>query len=161
MLRLAPLALAAALLAAPGRADAQGRPFGLGVILGNPTGISAKAYLARAHAIDAAVGAAFLHGSGLHIHADYLWHPVILAEDEAFTLPLYIGIGGRMLIRGREGIQGDKFHLGPRVPVGFLFDFKQIPIDVFVEVALIVDVIRTAGDDVIDVNGGIGVRYYF
>src|SRR6266571_70227 len=116
MHRLAPLALAAALLAAPGRADAEGRSFGLGVILGNPTGISAKAYLARAHAIDAAVGAAFLHGSGLHIHADYLWHPVILAEDEAFTLPLYIGIGGRMLFRGREGRTGDTLHLGPRIP---------------------------------------------
>jgi hypothetical protein len=161
MLRLAPLALVAALVAAPGSARADGHVFGVGVILGNPTGLSAKAYLAQAHAIDAAVGAAFFHGSGLHIHADYLWHPVVLASDEAFTLPLYIGIGGRMLFRGREGREGDKLHLGPRVPIGFLFDFKQIPLDVFVEVALIADVIRTEGDDVIDVNAGIGVRYYF
>src|SRR5215470_10529806 len=111
-------------VAAETRADPHA--FGLGVILGTPSGLSAKAYLARAHAIDVAIGAAFVHGNGFHISADYLWHPVILADDEAFTLPLYFGVGGRMLLRGEDANGSSKFHLGPRIPVGILFDFKTI-----------------------------------
>lgn len=161
MRRLLWIALAALVVGTPALAAAEGRPFGLGLILGSPTGISAKAYIAKGHAIDAALGVAFVNGNGFHIHADYLWHPLILAHDEAFTLPLYIGIGGRMLFRGRDDKQGDKLHLGPRAPVGILFDFKTVPIDVFLEVALVIDVIRTEGDDVVDINAGVGVRYYF
>jgi hypothetical protein len=107
------------------------------------------------------VGAAFVEHDGLHIHVDYLWHPVMLATDEAFYLPLYFGIGGRILDHDHGRDDDDDFHLGARVPLGILFDFKRVPIDIFLEIALIVDIVTDHHDDRIDLNGGIGLRYYF
>lgn len=147
------------LLAAPRRASAEGGPFGLGLILGSPTGFSGKLYLNRKNAIDFALGFAFLNRRGVAVHADYLWHPVMLATDEAFFMPLYFGVGARLLDHDR-GNDDDDFHLGARVPVGILFDFKTVPIDVFLEVALVIDIIQDHGD-VIDLNAGVGARYYF
>lgn len=153
--------LVATAFAAPDTAWAGGGPFGLGIILGSPTGLAGKLYLNRQNAIDFAVGEAFVEHDGLHIHVDYLWHPVMLANDEAFSLPLYFGIGGRLLDHDHGRNDDDDIHLGPRVPLGILFDFKRVPIDIFLEIALVVDIITDHHDDRIDLNGGIGLRYYF
>ena len=161
---LATFALLAA--AAPRRARAEGGPFGLGLIIGSPTGLSMKYYLGESgHAIDAAVGFAFVSSSGIHVHADYLWHPLVLTSDPAFKLPLHVGVGARILDhdRGRDG--NDDLHVALRVPVGVTFDFTQIPLDVFLEVALLVDFHGEEGKDNdnlgLDLNAGVGVRYYF
>lgn len=138
---------------------------GAGLIIGEPTGVCAKLYLEDDQAVQAALGLAFIDG-GFHIHADYVFHPWILEEREDFTLPAYIGPGARVMQHyGDRGGDND-FRIGPRVVAGLLFDFKEIPLDVFVEVAGIVD--YTFGSDNPDnngiglaLNGGIGARYYF
>ncbi len=150
------LVLLLALTAAAAPARAAGGPFGLGLILGSPTGVSGKVYFNRSNAIDFAVGEAFANARGLHFHVDYLWHPVMLTEGEAFFLPLYLGLGGRVLDRDVK----DDVHVGVRAPLGILFDFRRVPLDVFLEIALVVDFIRN-DDDVVDVNAGVGIRYYF
>src|SRR5580765_2755709 len=92
-----------ALSSVPGTAHATevgyGRNYGLGVILGDPTGISGKAWVASTNAIDVGLGAYGYgyrggcfqdaagrtvcdHGWGrrtLSIHADYLWQSKIVA----------------------------------------------------------------------------------
>ncbi|CAN5900478.1 hypothetical protein BH11MYX2_BH11MYX2_09290 [soil metagenome] len=134
--------------------------FGIGLILGEPTGISAKLYLADDKAIDAAVGFAFF-GGGLQAHTDYLWHPYILQSREQFVLPVYIGPGIRA-IDYRDGENGDRFALGVRVVGGILFDFKQVPLDAFVEVAGVVEYkFGDGGGAGIKLNAGAGARYYF
>jgi hypothetical protein len=156
--RLAVVSTILLALAASG-ARAQGGPFGLGLIIGSPTGLSGKLYLDRRNAIDFALGAAFLSSRGLHAHVDYLWHPVMLTEDAAFFMPLYFGVGARILDHD-HGANDDDFHLGARVPVGILFDFRTVPLDVFLEIALIVDLVTDHGDH-IDLNAALGARYYF
>ena len=135
--------------------------FGVGLILGEPTGVSAKLYLSDNTAIDAAAGGAIL-GGGIHAHANYLWHPWVLEDRDNFVLPAYIG-GGLRLLNHRAGTEGD-FHIGVRAVIGMLFDFKEIPLDVFVELAPVLDFPLT-GDDhntvEFDINLGLGVRYYF
>jgi hypothetical protein len=46
---------------------------------------------------------------------------------------------------------------------GILFDFRRVPIDVFLEAALVVDIILDTDDDVgrLGLNAGMGARYYF
>lgn len=136
--------------------------FGLGLIVGEPTGVSGKYYLGNDTAIDFALGAAFL-GRGVQVHSDFLWHPWVLDQQESFALPIYLGAGVRVL-RHNAGGDDDEDHvrIGLRVPVGILFDFTKIPIDVFAEIAGVLDY-RTAGDKSFgfDFNGGAGVRYYF
>lgn len=166
--RLVPLPalfLTAALAAsAPGRAAAEPPPekgvFGAGLIVGEPTGVSGKYYLADDTAIDAAIGGAVV-GRGIQIHGDYLWHPWILDQKESFALPVYVGVGARILNHDGGGDEEDHVRIGVRGPVGVLFDFTRIPLDVFGEVALVADY-RTKGDHFgLALNAGIGARYYF
>ena len=138
---------------------------GVGIIIGEPTGICAKLYLQDDRAIQAAIGATFVSG-GFQAHADYVLHPWILEEREAFTMPAYVG-GGVRAMQHASGRDGDSdFRLGPRAVAGLLFDFKEIPLDVFVEVAGIAEY-RFGSDDPdingfgLALNGGLGARYYF
>lgn len=137
-------------------AEATKGVLGVGLITGEPTGLTAKYYLADNHAVDAAVGFSVLY-NGIQAHADYLWHPWILEEKRTFVLPAYVGVGARLLDESDK-----EFHIGPRAVAGMVFDFKHIPLDAFAEVAGILDF--RLGDDSgvgLDINFGAGVRYYF
>ena len=141
--------------------------FGLGAILGEPTGISAKLYLNDDTAIAVALGHAFA-GRGLQVHGDFLWHPWILSASDpsrSFVLPAYVGVGARILRHDRTQDRPNDTHLGARLVVGVMFDFVRLPIDVFAEIAGVLDYRTRGGDDhngiALDVNGGAGVRYYF
>ncbi|MEE9501339.1 MAG: hypothetical protein V3V48_04650, partial [Candidatus Aminicenantaceae bacterium] len=54
--------------------EAQDRGFGLGIILGEPTGVSFKNWVGRREAFDVAVAWSFEGEGAIHIHADYLFH---------------------------------------------------------------------------------------
>ncbi len=134
--------------------------FGVGLVLGEPTGVSMKYYLSNDTAVDAAVGGAFI-GKGIQVHADFLWHPWVLESKPSFSLPAYFGVGARILDRNGGGGDQDHVRLGVRGVGGVLFDFTEIPLDVFLEVAGVADY-RTKGDAFgLDINLGAGVRYYF
>ena len=144
---------------APARAVDKGT-FGLGIILGEPTGVSAKLYLRDDQAIQAAAGGAFL-GGGLQIHADYVFHPYILQSRDSFVLPVYVGPGVR-LINYADGRDSRYFALGARAVGGLLFDFSEIPLDAFVEVAGVFEFGFKEGKGFgVALNAGAGARYYF
>jgi hypothetical protein len=155
-------ALAAAVVApAPASAEpVEKGVFGVGLIVGEPTGVSAKYYLGDDTAIDFAIGGAII-GRGFQVHSDFLWHPWILEQRDSFALPVYIGVGGRVLNHDAGGGEDDHVRIGIRGPVGILFDFTRVPLDAFAEIAPILDY-RTRGDHFgVDLNAGIGARYYF
>src|SRR5687768_4495203 len=104
--------------------------FGAGIIIGEPTGICAKLYVQDDQAIAAAAGFAFV-GGGIHMHADYIFHPWILQTRDSFVLLAYLGPGVR-LIQYRDGREKNTLALGIRGVGGLLFDFKEQPLDVFV-----------------------------
>jgi hypothetical protein len=132
---------------------------GVGLILGEPTGISAKLYLKDDQAIDGAIGFAF-RGGGIHLHADYLFHPVILQARDSFVLPLYLGPGLRV-IDYRDGAAG-YLAVGLRAVGGLLFDFKTVPLDAFVEAGAVFEYGFKSGTGWgIALNAAAGVRYYF
>lgn len=132
---------------------------GVGLIIGEPTGISAKLYLEDDKAIQAAVGSAFI-GGGLQLHGDFVLHPWILQDRESFVLPVYVGPGLRFIqYTGGRG-EDSHFAVGARGVVGMLFDFKEVPLDVFVEVAGVLEYDFTEGWGPA-LNAGAGVRYYF
>lgn len=177
---LAMAALSALVAATPARAASQSggaHPFGLGIMLGAPTGLSGKLYLSRPFALQMGLGWVddFDDDDGLHVHLDVVWHPVILTRSAAVTLPLYLGVGGRIWEHDHHFIyQGnwyddDHTTIGVRAPLGLLIDFNRVPLDVFFEVALTVDLVDVDDDDEpfdhdhdrVGLNGGIGIRYYF
>jgi hypothetical protein len=164
-MRICVALLALATLAGTARADdddegAEKGTLGLGLILGEPTGITAKLYLADDRAIQAAVGFAFI-GGGIQGTADYLFHPYILQKRESFVLPFYVGPGVR-LISYDDGRQSRSFASGVRVVAGLVFDFKHVPIDVFVEAAAVGEYWFKDGKGLhAALNAAAGARYYF
>jgi len=183
VLRLASiLVLTVAMLVGAGTADARPRPagqrqsnfqanktFGLGIMLGAPTGLSGKYFLGPDTALDFGIGVIGGYGrrDGLHLHMDFLWHPISLVSTEPFELPLYFGIGGRIWdydYHYRDIDYNEGTAVGVRVPLGIAFDFNNVPIDIFAEIALVLDFLVDDyyGDDFdVDLNGAIGIRYYF
>lgn len=161
MTKLACAAAALSLLLAQGvRAQDD---FGIGVILAEPTGLSAKLWLNEAEAVDAAAAWSFSDYSSFQFHADYLIHRFDLFRniDTSVGRPaLYFGLGGRLKLgedNGR-GDDDDKNRLGIRVPVGMTYIFARAPFDVFGEVVPVLDV---APDTEVDFNAAIGGRFYF
>ncbi len=142
----------------------KGRPvdkgtIGVGIILGEPTGICGKLSLKDDQAVQVAVGSAFI-GGGFQAHADYVFHPWIIQDKESFVLPLYLGPGVRFI--DYTNSSGDHGALGLRGVFGMLFDFKNVPLDAFLEVAVIgeYDFGKGRGWGA-GFNFGAGVRYYF
>jgi len=132
---------------------------GVGIILGEPTGITAKLYLKDDQAIQVAVGFAF-YGGGFEVGADYVFHPIILQSRDSFVLPFYVGPGLR-LIQYSEGRDTSYVAFGVRAVAGLLFDFKNAPLDAFVEVAGVLE-LRGGGHGFGPaLNAGAGIRYYF
>lgn len=148
------------------------KTFGLGLELGNPTGLTGKLFLSPSGALDFGLGAVFTNyygGDGLHLYMDYLWHPLVLASPEAFELPFYVGVGGRFWTFSCNDrnvcpdTRGDVF--GVRVPLGIDFDFNNVPLDVFLQLTPTLDFYngyRYRGHDIwIDFDFSIGIRYWF
>lgn len=129
------------------------RPTGLGMMIGEPTGISFKHWVSYKNAFDAGFAWSFAgRGDELHVHADYLWHTPLRSSDEAVRrTSFYIGVGGRMRFEGDTRV-------GARVPLGFAHFIKDTPLDVFFEVAPILDIVPETD---MSANGGIGLRYFF
>ena len=147
---------------ARGRSFEANKTFGLGVMLGAPTGLSGKYYLGADTALDFGVGfMRYYRGrDGIHLHLDYLWHPVSLASVPAFELPVYFGIGGRFF--DFDDDNDEAYAFGVRAPLGIAFDFNRAPLDLFFELALVLDFFTGYREDVgADVNGAIGLRFYF
>lgn len=134
-------------------------PFGLGVMAGDPTGLSGKLYLGgRTNAIDMAL-AFDTYGDEtgwLYFHATYLWHPSVLASGSGVEVPWHVGVGGYLKVGDWERDRDER--LGVRVPIGIDVDLTAIPLQFFADLALHVDIVP--GTD-LDFGAGVGARYYF
>ena len=147
--------LAVVMLSGIGRAEAGG--VGFGVIIGEPTGLSAKFWLGGDAAVDAAAAwSLFRHSARLHVHADFLWHSFDLLQVSPGQLPLYYGLGGRVVLASDD--DDDDATVGMRVPVGLEYLFDGPPIGLLLEVVPVLDLLPKTD---FDVNGAIGGRFYF
>lgn len=131
-------------------ADAQTRPGNteLGIILGEPTGISLKLWQTNTTAIDAAVAWSFGRNESVHIHADYLIHQDLEADQGSFMF--YYGLGARALLSNDP-------RFGARIPVGLQYIIPSSRLSLFFEVAPTFDLMPATK---FGVNGGIGIRYF-
>jgi hypothetical protein len=125
--------------------------WGIGVILGEPTGISFKFWNSSNTAIDAAAAWSFKKEEKLHLHMDYLFHNFKLFKARHGKLPLYYGIGCRVKFE-------EETRVGVRFPVGICYILRETPIDIFFEIAPLLDL--TPETD-FNFNASIGVRYFF
>lgn len=143
--------------------SAQDHGFGMGLILGEPTGLSAKLWTSKENAFDFGLGVSvggdrikykgnYNRGSRIHFHMDYLWH-AFNAINSAERFPLYYGIGGRFNTGGNyEG------SFGVRGVFGIAWFPRSTPIDVFLELVPVFQVTPLTG---LGIDAGLGIRYFF
>ena len=129
------------------------KQFGVGVIVGEPTGITIKYMLYDKSAIDAGVGWETSGDNEFHIYGDYLYHMNDLIKVPHGKLPLYFGGGLRFIDREKKK---DKF--GIRIPVGIEYLFGNAPLGAFFE---LVPILNLTPDTDFDFEAGIGIRFFF
>jgi hypothetical protein len=130
---------------------AQYRGFGLGIILGEPTGISAKLTTNHISALDFAAAWSFKDQGHLLLQVDHIWQNFDLIQVPSGRLPLYYGIGGRVIFSNDPLV-------GIRIPIGLDYQFEREPLDIFIEIVPILDIIPATK---FNMGGGLGVRFWF
>jgi hypothetical protein len=146
---------------APAQADPDAGDFGVGVMLGEPSGVSAKYWISETEAVSGGLAYSIAGHDAMQVHADYLIHhfDVTRIDESDGRLPVYFGIGGRFKLAHDEGRgKDDDARLGVRLPLGITFLFAHVPFDVFGEVAPIIDVIPEAD---LGISLAFGARLYF
>jgi len=142
-------------------AAAQERGFGLGVVAGEPTGISLKNWQSRNTALAGAIAWSFAGNDYIQLHGDYLSHNFSLLKVEKGQLPFYYGIGGRLKlinIDNKKDEGNGKTRVGVRIPLGLAYLFEKVTLDLFVEVVPVLDLVP---ETEFDLNAAIGLRYFF
>ena len=137
------------LSAGPLQAQAQDKKLGLGIILGEPTGVIAKYWTGNRTAFDIAGSWSFSGENAFHLHADYLLHSFIKVETG--KLAFYYGIGARLNLQ-------DDARFGIKIPLGLSYMLPNAPLDIFFEISPVMDLIP---DTELKLLGFVGIRYYF
>jgi hypothetical protein len=141
-----------------------GHNFGVGVIIGEPTGLSGKLWTSNYTAFDFGLGWSmggdrlgpyngyYSGGSRVHIHMDYLWHSFDSIRS-AELFPLYYGVGGRL-----NNGAGYNSSFAVRGVLGIAWLPRGTPIDVFLELAPSLQLTSSTG---FGIDAGFGARYFF
>ncbi len=121
---------------------------GAGVMLGDPTGATAKLWLTDTHALDAGLGI----NTHLTLYGDYLWHSwSVLPQPSEGKLPVYLGLGAQLATRSPN-------EFGVRTVAGIAYWLPANPVEIFFEV---VPLFRFSSPSGTDINAVVGLRYYF
>lgn len=142
-----------------------GGAFGLGIILGEPSGLSAKFWFDKADAADAGMAWSFVNQS-VAFHADYLYHlrqAIVLGDGS--DIPPFAGIGGYLRINRADYVDPrggdaapDPVEVGVRIPLGLCYRFSQVPLELSLEVVPGLELFPAT---YFKLQGGLAVRYYF
>jgi hypothetical protein len=124
---------------------------GLGIMFGEPTGLSFKMWNRQTVAFDAGAAWSFVGGKFFQLHGDLLFHNFSLFRVETGRMALYYGFGGRIKF-------ADSTTVSLRVPIGISYEFERTPAELFLEVVPMIDLIPATE---VNMAGAIGFRYYF
>lgn len=122
---------------------------GLGIMLGEPSGISLKSWNNSKTAWDLGLAWSLSGKDAIHVHGDHLWHHWL--DVDKGNLAFYYGIGARAVF-------ANDAYFGVRIPFGLNYLIQDSPVGIFFELAPILDFLPDTDGDA---NGSIGIRYYF
>lgn len=128
------------------------KKFGLGVMLGEPSGLSGKYYLNSTNAIDFGLGYSVATKGKLVLHVDYLHHKADLFDTNE-PIILHYGFGAKIKTYSDKD---DVF--GVRGVVGLTWSPTDLPVDAFFEVAPVFNLLPSTK---LELDVSLGSRYYF
>lgn len=142
-----------------------GGPFGLGVILGETSGLTGKLWVSPEEAFDFHLAENPFSSSGVGVYGDYLSHIDLEAPANLFIVAMYLGPGAAVFFDNESTcIRRVCYHEDPvvwlaaRMPIGFNMLFTRFNGEVFAEVAPSLVIYPFVG---LDVDISVGFRFYF
>jgi len=130
--------------------------FGLGLIAGDPSGVTGKIWLDENISVNMAAGAGVFRRNSVQFQVDYVWNSFALIDSSEIEgqFAVYFGPGLRALFRNQEGTR-DRF--GIRFPVGLSY-YPTPKWEFFAEAVPVLDLSPKVEGDM---NASIGIRYFF
>jgi hypothetical protein len=139
-----------------GAAEARGR-LGLGAQIGEPTALTLEVALTRMTALDLAVGLATFDRDLAYFHLQGVLFPVDLAGGRgSVDVPLYLGVGVAVYDTGQRF--ADDVRAAIRLPFGIAVELHRHPLQLFLELAVRVQVVEDAE---VDLDPSFGARWFF
>ncbi|OFZ18435.1 MAG: hypothetical protein A2Z20_04445 [Bdellovibrionales bacterium RBG_16_40_8] len=131
---------------------------GIGIVIGDPTGLSFKHNISARNSIDAALS--WSDSIPILLHGDYLWNRTKLFTLDNTPIDSFFGIGARLRDheKKKNAEDNDGWQLGARMPGGIRYLFNDPRVEVFTELALIMNLIPSI---TVDFDFGIGARFFF
>ncbi|MBU2567713.1 MAG: hypothetical protein KJ967_02925 [Elusimicrobia bacterium] len=128
------------------------RKFGIGLMVGAPTGISFKYWLNEVNALTGGISL----GSDAAIQLNYLWHNFGATRPREGSLPVHYGFGAQAQSGGAHS--GDHSRIGLRGVIGLTYLFEKAPFDVFAELAPLLEI---GNNSELRLTASVGARYFF
>jgi hypothetical protein len=130
---------------------AQKSGYGIGIMLGEQTGLSGKYWLNSENSLTGGLAWSFGENEAIYIHSNYVWHDNNLIKMQNGSLPVYYGVGVSLGF-------AEKSRINIRIPLGVNYQFPTNPIDIFVEIVPQLGIVPSSS---FGVGGAIGIRYFF
>ena len=131
---------------------------GIGIMLGEPTGLSFKVWNRETVAFDGGAAWSFVGGKYFQVHSDLLLHNFNLFKVETGRMAFFYGIGARIKFGSTEGVEETGTVVSLRVPIGISYEFETTPVELNLEVVPMLDLVPSTE---VGMGGAIGFRYYF
>ena len=122
----------------------------LGIILGEPTGVSFRTGIGKSMSMDFQLGWS-TRNENFDIHGAYIFHNKTISRIEGRPLVFFYGPGGRIKA-GKDLVLGFKF------PFGLYYRFKSIPFSLSGELA---PGLNIGSEMAFDLLGGVSFRFIF
>ncbi|MBV8757956.1 MAG: hypothetical protein JO257_11790 [Deltaproteobacteria bacterium] len=141
-------------VAVPARADV-----GLGLFVGEPTGLDLKIGISPRSGLDLVFGwDTYRDNRDQYGHVTYL-ATLLVGHGESVNVPLRLGVGAAFY--GDRSFSNGT-NVAVRVPLELGLRFRTAPVEIYGEIALKLTFVDANNDkDDVDLDGGIGFRIYF
>lgn len=142
----------------------QGRVFGLGLMIGEPTGLTAKLWTSNDNAFAFSLGNSYF--GNVRFGIDYIWQ---LNAFNSRIVDLYAGLGAAIGLGSNIGWwytnknrtwyrEDNSIGMGVRGLIGLNFIPRNLPLEFFGELGLMLGLVPGTFTNF---EGAIGFRYYF
>ncbi len=130
----------------------------LGAFFGEPTGLDLKIGLAPRSGLDIVLGWLEYNNfdTGGYAHVTYLVTPVV-GHGSSVLVPLRLGIGAAVFEQG-----SNDFNAAVRFPLEVGLRFRSAPLEIYGEIAFKITFVDENNNyPFADIDGGVGLRFYF
>ncbi|MEY4617733.1 MAG: hypothetical protein RJB66_2693 [Pseudomonadota bacterium] len=134
------------------------KPFGVGVRIGSPSGISLKYWLNGINAIDGILSWDLDDNKEVAIYGSYLVHQPSDLKIKLSPVDFYYGLGASIESQTRAKTNKSETSLGVRIPVGLSHHWQRQSIELYGELGTQLELIPST---TVSIDTGIGARFFF